>query len=63
MSSSIATPGSGCTCCTESWASDPEKDGRATAFRNYRAINIDKAGHWVHHDELGAFLKVVTAFL
>ena len=48
---------------TESWASDPEKDGRATAFRNYRAINIEKAGHWVHHDQLDEFLKVVTGFL
>jgi len=48
---------------TDSWASDPEKDGRATAFRNYKAINIEKAGHWVHHDQLDAFLKVVREFL
>ena len=48
---------------TESWASDPEKDGRATAFHNYTAINIEKAGHWVHHDQLEEFLKVVSAFL
>src|SRR3546814_7662946 len=36
----------------ESWASDPEKDGRATHFRNARVANIAGAGHWVHHDRL-----------
>jgi pimeloyl-ACP methyl ester carboxylesterase len=48
---------------TESWASDPEKDGRASAFRSYEAVNIDQAGHWVHHDQLEEFLKVVRPFL
>jgi len=48
---------------TESWASDPEKDGRASAFANYRLINIEKAGHWVHHDQLDVFLAAVRAFL
>ncbi|MGH7856852.1 MAG: alpha/beta fold hydrolase [Candidatus Binatia bacterium] len=48
---------------TDSWASDPEKDGRATAFRNYRAVNIERAGHWVHHDQLEAFLDIVREFL
>jgi len=48
---------------TESWASDPEKDGRATAFKNYRLVNIEKAGHWVHHDQLDEFLRVVREFL
>ena len=38
---------------TESWASDPEIDGRAKAFRNYTFFNIEGAGHWVHHDQLG----------
>lgn len=48
---------------TESWASDPEKDGRATAFQKATVINIEKAGHWVHHDQLDEFLKVVRGFL
>jgi pimeloyl-ACP methyl ester carboxylesterase len=48
---------------TESWASDPEKDGRATAFKNYRLVNIERAGHWVHHDQLARFLSEVRAFL
>lgn len=48
---------------TESWASDPEKDGRATAFRDYKSVNIEGAGHWVHHDQLKVFLQVVREFL
>ncbi len=48
---------------TESWASDPQKDGRAKHFRNARVANIEKAGHWVHHDQLDEFLRVVRAFL
>jgi pimeloyl-ACP methyl ester carboxylesterase len=35
---------------TESWATDPEQGGRASAFRNYRAVNIEGAGHWVHRN-------------
>ena len=48
---------------TESWASDPEKDGRAEAFKDYTFFNIENAGHWVHHDQLATFLKLVREFL
>ena len=48
---------------TESWASDPTKDGRAAAFQNAQVVNVEKAGHWVHHDQLEKFLEVVKAFL
>lgn len=48
---------------TESWASDPEKDGRAAHFRDVQVVNIEKAGHWVHHDQLEAFLDVTRRFL
>jgi len=48
---------------TESWASDPERDGRAKAFRDYTFHNIEKAGHWVHHDQLALFLTLVREFL
>jgi pimeloyl-ACP methyl ester carboxylesterase len=47
----------------DSWASDPVKDGRIEPFRNARAITIPKAGHWVHHDQLDAFLAAVRGFL
>ena len=48
---------------TESWASDPEKDGRAEHFQNVQIANIENAGHWVHHDQLDEFLTIVRAFL
>ena len=48
---------------TESWARDPEKDGRMAAFSNARIANIEGAGHWVHHDQLEDFLAAVEPFL
>ena len=48
---------------TESWAGDPEEDGRASAFHDYRSVTIEDAGHWVHHDQLDRFLAVVRGFL
>lgn len=48
---------------TESWASDPEVDGRAKAFQSYTFFNIEGAGHWVHHDQLAIFLRHVREFL
>jgi pimeloyl-ACP methyl ester carboxylesterase len=47
----------------ESFASDPEKDGRISFFANARAVNVAGAGHWVHHDQLDVFLKLVFEFL
>jgi pimeloyl-ACP methyl ester carboxylesterase len=47
----------------ESWASNPEKDGRMKHFRNGRVVEFEGAGHWVHHDRLDAFMETVRAFL
>ncbi len=47
----------------ESWARDPAEDGRLAYFRNARVLPVDKAGHWVHHDQLDYFLQEVRAFL
>jgi pimeloyl-ACP methyl ester carboxylesterase len=47
----------------ESWASDPEEDGRLQYFQNARAVTIDGAGHWVHHDRLDEFIRLVRDFL
>jgi pimeloyl-ACP methyl ester carboxylesterase len=47
----------------QSWAGDPEKDGRMSAFQNARSIGIEDAEHWVHHDQLDEFLRVVREFL
>lgn len=48
---------------TESWMGDPEQDGRASAFQNARCVNIQNAGHWMHHDQFDTFLRIVREFL
>jgi pimeloyl-ACP methyl ester carboxylesterase len=48
---------------SESWAPDPEADGRAKAFRDARILTVPGAGHWVHHDRLAEFLGAVREFL
>jgi pimeloyl-ACP methyl ester carboxylesterase len=48
---------------TESWASDPSEDGRARHFQNAEIANVEKAGHWIHHDQLEVFLSHLRAFL
>ncbi|MBI2761394.1 MAG: alpha/beta hydrolase [Chloroflexi bacterium] len=47
----------------ESWAADPEKDGKAAAFHSYRSVQIHDAGHWVHHDQLDVFMAELNHFL
>jgi pimeloyl-ACP methyl ester carboxylesterase len=47
----------------DSHAADPKRDGRASAFRHRQIVTIAGAGHWVHHDQLEAFLDVIAAFL
>lgn len=48
---------------TESWASDPVKDGRIAHVPNARLVNVEGAAHWVHHDQLDVFLESLTGFL
>ncbi len=48
---------------TEGWTSNPEKDGRLGHFRDARLLNIENAGHWVHHDQLELFLAELRVFL
>ena len=47
----------------ESWAQDPETDGRASMIKNHRLVKVPGAGHWVHHDRLDVFLDETTRFL
>lgn len=47
----------------ESWAGNPAEDGRAEHFRHATVAGIDRAGHWLHHDRLDEFLRVVRQFL
>jgi pimeloyl-ACP methyl ester carboxylesterase len=47
----------------ESWASNPETDGRAKHFASAKVVSFEGAGHWVHHDRLEEFLTLMRAFL
>jgi pimeloyl-ACP methyl ester carboxylesterase len=47
----------------ESWAGNPADDGRARHFPNARVIGIPRAGHWLHHDQLDEFLRIIRGFL
>ena len=47
----------------ESWASNPEEDGRIRHFANARVVSFERAGHWAHHDRLDAFLDELRDFL
>jgi pimeloyl-ACP methyl ester carboxylesterase len=47
----------------ESSAGDPAADGRAAHFRHARAVGVDGAGHWLHHDRFDEFVKIVREFL
>lgn len=48
---------------SESWASDPERDGKASAFHDVRSVLVRDAGHWVHHDQFDIFMRIVGEFL
>ncbi len=47
----------------ESRAGNPADDGRAQLFTHARVVGFDGAGHWLHHDRLDEFLRVVREFL
>ncbi|SMQ69242.1 Pimeloyl-ACP methyl ester carboxylesterase [Altererythrobacter xiamenensis] len=47
----------------DSWASNPEKDGRIVHFNNADVIEFENAGHWLHHDQFDRFMKTLRDFL
>ena len=47
----------------DSWASNPEKDGRIAHFGSARVVEFEKAGHWLHHDQFDRFMGTVKGFL
>jgi pimeloyl-ACP methyl ester carboxylesterase len=47
----------------ESFALDPDIAPEARALRNARVVKVDRAGHWVHHDQLELFLSETQKFL
>jgi pimeloyl-ACP methyl ester carboxylesterase len=46
-----------------SWASNPEKDGRIAHFSTARVVEFENAGHWLHHDQFDRFMAEIKAFL
>ncbi len=47
----------------DSWASNPEGDGRLDHFANAEVIEFDEAGHWLHHDQFDRFIQTLRDFL
>lgn len=47
----------------ESWASNPQDDGRLAYFKQATVTSFERAGHWVHHDRLDAFVDTLREFL
>ncbi len=47
----------------DSWASNPQEDGRVRHFTNARVISYEDAGHWLHHDQFDRFIADLKAFL
>jgi pimeloyl-ACP methyl ester carboxylesterase len=48
---------------SESFASNPERDGRLAHFQNAALALVEKAGHWVHHDRPQEFSSILQGFL
>jgi pimeloyl-ACP methyl ester carboxylesterase len=46
-----------------SWASNPQSDGRLDHFSNAAVIEFENAGHWLHHDQFDRFIAELRAFL
>lgn len=46
-----------------SWASNPERDGRVKHFKTASVTEIPDASHWVHHDQYDAFMTDLNVFL
>jgi pimeloyl-ACP methyl ester carboxylesterase len=46
----------------ESFVDDPEKTGFIRAIPDYSLIAVEKAGHWVHHDQPEIFIQNTREF-
>lgn len=47
----------------DSFATNPEKDGRIRHFPTARVVEFENAGHWLHHDQFDRFIAAVRDFL
>ncbi|QGP80190.1 alpha/beta fold hydrolase [Sphingobium sp. CAP-1] len=48
---------------SDSWASNPAKDGRIRHFPDARLVEFADAGHWLHHDQFDRFIGELHPFL
>ena len=46
-----------------SWASNPQADGRIGYFKTAEVIEFENAGHWLHHDQFDRFIATLREFL
>ena len=47
---------------TESWFGQETREDPVPFFKNARHVQIEEAGHWVHHDQLDEFLTLSRNF-
>jgi pimeloyl-ACP methyl ester carboxylesterase len=47
----------------DSWASNPERDGRLEHFKTARVVEYENAAHWLHHDQFDRFVAELRGFL
>lgn len=47
----------------DSWASNPEEDGRIRHFSTAEVKVYENAGHWLHHDQFDRFMGDLRDFL
>jgi len=47
----------------DSWAGDPEADGRLGALPDGRQVTIPNASHWVMHDNFSGFMQALDGFI
>jgi pimeloyl-ACP methyl ester carboxylesterase len=47
----------------DSWATSPARDGRASHFRDARVVEVECAGHNVHHHQPARFVDLLRGFL
>ena len=48
---------------SESWASNPEQDGRIQHFARARVVTVESAGHNLHHHQPEVFMEHLRRFL
>jgi pimeloyl-ACP methyl ester carboxylesterase len=47
----------------ESWGRRFPQGLDLSPFHNYRSVKVDRAGHWVHHDQFETFMALLNEFL